>query len=119
MEIIMPKTRIETTQAVIDQLNVAENGVDAAFAQVAKLAALLPKARQQAHVALEVGHEALEHAGDALQHILRARASMVATHKALATVKTDMGLDTVAFGGLGGKPEKASLTSHLRPVRAA
>jgi flagellin-like hook-associated protein FlgL len=119
MEIFMPKTRIETTQAVINKLNVAENGVDAAFSQVAEFNALLPKARQQAHVALEVGQEALEHAGDALQHILRARASMVAAHKALATVKTDMGLDTVAFGGLGGKPEKSSLTSYLSSVKAA
>ena len=114
----MPKTRIETVQSVIDQLNAAEFGVDNAFTEVAAFNALLPKARQQAHVAAEVGQEALEHAGEALQHVLRARAAMVAAHKALAVVRTDLGLDAVAFGGLAPKPRTACLPS-LKAVDAA
>lgn len=114
----MPKLRIQTVQSVIDQLNAAEFGVDQAFTEVATFNALLPQARQKAHLAVEVGQEALEHAGDALQHVLRARAAMVAAHKALADVKTDMGLDTVSFGGLAPKP-KSARTSMLKAVEAA
>lgn len=116
---LMPKTRIQTIQSVIDQLNAAEFGVDNAFTEVATFNALLPQARQQANVAAEVGQDALEFAGEALQHVLRARAAMVAAHKALTGVKTDMGFDTVNFGGLGGKPSKARLQSSIRSVEAA
>ncbi len=114
----MPKTRIEATQSVIELLNAAETRVDDAFSSVASFNAFLPSARQQAHVAAEVGQEALEHAAEAMQHLLRARAAMVASHKALAVVKSDLGLDTVNFGGLGGKPKTAHVPA-LQAVRAA
>jgi flagellin-like hook-associated protein FlgL len=114
----MPKTRIETVQAVIDLLGTAEAGIDDAFSKTAELNAFLPRARLNAQLAPETGHDALEHAAEAIQHLLHARAAMVAAHKALAGVKTDLGLDTVNFGGLGGKPSKAC-TAPLAIVRAA
>lgn len=115
----MPKTRIETVQNVIDQLNAAELGVDNAFSEVAAFNAMLPQARLQAHLAAEVGQDALALASEALQHLLRARAAMVGAHQSLAEVRSDLGLDTVNFGGLGGKPKKALVQGKVRDLRAA
>jgi hypothetical protein len=109
--------RRNAAQAVIDRLIAAENGIDDALSLAADLTGFMPKARMSADLAAEVGHEAIAHAHQACQHLVLARAAMVQTHQKLAEVRDEIGLKTVSFGGLMGKP-KAALR-HLIAVKDA
>lgn len=114
----MSKRKQDAAQAVADRLIAAEIGIDDALSLAADLSAFMPKARKSAFLAAEVGQEAMELASEAMQHLVRARASIVATHQKLAEVRDDIGLSTVNFGSLYGKPVKASVVNLVDRIAA-
>lgn len=110
--------RREIGQGVADRLMAAEAAIDMAIARTAELTGFIPAARAEADLACEVGQEALEYAAESFSALVKARASIIASHRELAATKDDIGLKTYAFGGLVGKPYESRVT-HLTEVAAA
>ena len=115
----MLKNRRIAAQGVAEQLFAAEVAIDAAISATAALTGLMPKARQDAGVAAEIGQDALLKASETLAMLVRARAQIVETHGALAVAQRDMGLGAVNFGGLVSKVADPAASRHLTPVAAA
>lgn len=99
----MLKNRREIAQRVADQLFAAEAAIDAAIAATASLTSLMPAVRQEAGISALIGQDALLQASETTAMLVRARGSIVETHKALTVAQHDMGLGAVAFGGLVDK----------------
>ena len=95
----MMKQRRLAAQQLAEQLFAAEVAIDAAVAATAMLAATMPAARQTAGLGAAVGQDALMKALQTLTELGQARASIVATHDALAVVQKQAGLGAVNFGG--------------------
>ncbi len=100
----MPKTRNIAAQGIADRLFAMERAIDAAIASGGELAMYMPQARLEARVAAEVGQEALAHATGAIMTLVQARGQIVAAHKELANVRSQLGLRELAVGGGGDKP---------------
>ena len=107
--------RREVGQGIADRLMAAEHAIDLAIARTADLTGYMPSVRAEANLACEVGQEALEHAVASFSALVKARASMIASHRQLAVTKDEIGLRTVSFGGLVGKSEEANIR-HLSEV---
>lgn len=107
--------RREIGQQVADRLMAAEHAIDLAIARTAELTGFMPSCRAEADLACEVGQEALEHAAASFSALVKARASMIASHRELAATKDQIGLRTVSLGGLVGKSEEANIR-HLTEV---
>ena len=114
----MSKRKQDAAQIVADHLIATEIGIDDALTLIASLSASMPKARQSAVLAAEVGQEAIEFASEAMQHLVRARASIVQTHQKLAEVRDDIGLSTVNFGNLYGKPMNTHRLQSVSKIAA-
>lgn len=114
----MRNERIEATNDIAAQLFAAEEAVDAAITQMAKLSAMMPEARLRVKVSASLGHEALKSASDALSSLINARGQIVSVHAALDQVKTDIGLRTYGIGAGFEKP-RADSTPLLEVVSEA
>lgn len=97
-------TRQTISATVAARLHSAEAAIDAALAETAQLAALLPSARTEAYLSAVTGQKAFDGAAASIAALAEARARIVDTHNALAAVARKMGLETVAVGILD-KPE--------------
>lgn len=97
-------TRQTISATVAARLHSAEAAIDAALAETAQLAALLPAARTEAYLSAVTGQKAFDGAAASIAALAEARARIVDTHNALAAVARKMGLETVAVGILD-KPE--------------
>lgn len=97
-------TRQTISEAVAARLHAAEAAIDAALAETAQLAALLPAARAEAYLSAVTGQKAFDGAAASIGALAEARARIVDTHNALAALARKMGLETVAVGILD-KPE--------------
>ena len=97
-------TGLEVGEAVAAGLYAAETAIDAALAEVAGLAALLPDARSQALLSATTGQQVFDGASASLSALTAARARLVETHRALSAVARRLGLDILAVGPLD-KPE--------------
>ena len=85
-------------ERVAAQLFDAERAVDAALEEVAKLAALLPQARQEAYLAATVGQTVFASTASAVAGLTAVRGDLVQTHGSLAALARRMGLEAVAAG---------------------
>lgn len=110
----MLKKRHNAAQIVADHLIAAELAIDEAIARTAALNAAMPEARREAALAAEVGHEALEHSSASFQRLVEARSMIVKAHSDLAATRDQIGLRTVSFGSLYGKPSAAALVEVVR-----
>lgn len=101
----MLKERRLAAETVAEALFAAEKAIDAAIAQTAALAGLMPTSRQHANLSAVVGQDALMGAIETMQALGVARQNIVATHKHLSVAQRDIGLGAVAFGNAGEKPD--------------
>lgn len=114
-------TRETVSEALSARLHAAEAAIDAALAETAQLAAMLPAARAQAYVSAVTGQKAFDGAAASIAALAQARSHMVDTHNTLAALARKMGLETVAVGPLD-KPEDpvpiggGGVTQSLAPM---
>lgn len=113
-------TRETVSEALSARLHAAEAAIDAALAETAQLAAMLPAARAQAYVSAVTGQKAFDGAAASITALAQARSHMVDTHNTLAALARKMGLETVAVGPLD-KPEDpvpigGGVTQSLDPM---
>jgi hypothetical protein len=114
----MLKTRRLIAEKVAAQLFAAEAAIDAAIAATASLTAMMPAVRQDVGISALIGQDALMEASETCSMLVRARAKIVETHKALSVTQEQMGLGAVMFGGLVEKPPRIAART-LAPVSAA
>jgi hypothetical protein len=112
----MLKERRIAANKIAEQLFAAEAAIDAAVAAVAQLTAVMPMARQEAHLSACIGQDALMGAMQTCQQLVEARGRIIATHAALREAQTKVGLDAVNFNGRCPR-EEGSLTETVAPVR--
>jgi len=105
----MLNTRLNAARAVHAQIHATERAIDAAVIEAAGLVACMPRVRMEANLAAEVGHEALERAARSFAALIQARSEIVAAHHELNTVKDQVGLRAVAFGGDNKRPSAIGL----------
>ena len=91
--------RIETARAVAARLLATETAIDAALAEAAELAALLPRARQDVQVSVMVGQDALDQVLASLTTLAQARRQMAAAHQSLAEASRAARVPPMNFGG--------------------
>lgn len=103
----MLNQRLNAARQINDQLHATERAIDAAVMEAAALAACMPRARMEANIAAEVGQAAIERSAAAFAALIEARREIVAAHQELSAVKDQIGLRTVALGGMGYKGPKA------------
>ena len=115
----MRKQRLDAVSHIAAELLATETAIDAALAQVGRLATALPTARSTAGLSAVVGQDAMERAGQTLSALLQARRGIVETHHELSNIQAQIGLRTYAVGGLGDKPPATDIAQtgrHLRSV---
>jgi hypothetical protein len=100
--------RIETARAVAAKLLSTETAIDAALAEAADLAALLPRARQDVRVSVMVGQDALDQVLASLTTLAQARRMMAAAHQSLAEASHAARVPPMNFGGFVDKPSHKS-----------
>lgn len=112
----MLKERRLAAETVAEALFAAEKAIDAAIAQTATLAGLMPTTRQDARLSAVVGQEALMRAIETMQALGVARQNIVETHKQLSVAQRDIGLGAISFGNAGEKPESVPPSGRLGVV---
>lgn len=100
----MRKERMGAAREVADSLFAAENDVDAALASAAGLISRMVGARAEANLPVVIGQEALEAMGAAVASLIQTRRQVIDAHEGLATIQTQIGLGTVAWGDQFPKP---------------
>lgn len=110
----MSTARITVGQRLATRLDSAESAVDAALAEVAALAALLPAARQEAWLSAVSGQRAFDGAAGAVSALTQARSHLVQTHNTLAALGRKLGVDVQAAGPLD-KPDTEPSTGGAAP----
>ncbi|MEI6485986.1 MAG: hypothetical protein WCO11_06935 [Sphingomonadales bacterium] len=112
----MLKERRLAANKIAEQLFAAEAAINAAVSAVAQLTAVMPMAAQEANLAACIGQDALMNAMSTCQQLIEARSRIIATHAALRSAQTQIGLDAVNFMG-NCPPEVASLDNSAAPRR--
>ncbi|MHB8285795.1 MAG: hypothetical protein ACYDD1_14105 [Caulobacteraceae bacterium] len=105
-------TRSEIVQGVGKRLFTAEQKLDAAFIELAALAAELPTARTEAGLSMKAGAAAVTEFSQALAQLAAAREAISRGHDKLAVVQRAMGDATKLTGG-GEKTESALVHEHV------
>ncbi|HRO33015.1 MAG TPA: hypothetical protein PLQ03_06340 [Brevundimonas sp.] len=91
-------TRQDIGQALASRLYAAEAAIDAALAETAGLAAMLPAARAQAYLSAVTGQKAFDGAAASISALAEARSHLVQTHNTLSALARKLGLDALAIG---------------------
>jgi len=107
--------RTEAARAGAEKLMRAEAAIDAALRETAELMGLLPSLRLEAKLSAVIGQEAVANLGETLAHIVSARRTIIETHSALATVRSQIGCGALAIGDMP-KTEEPPRTSGLHAV---
>ena len=107
--------RTEAARAGAEKLMRAEAAIDAALRETAELMGLLPSLRLETKLSAVLGQEALANLGETLAHIVSARRTIIETHSALATVRSQIGCGAMAMGDLD-KGAEIPRTSGLHSV---
>lgn len=97
-------TRHLVGEQLAARLYAAERAIDAALAETAALAAMLPSARAGAYLSATTGQKVFDSAAASISALVSARSHMVDTHGALSALARKLGLETLAVGPLD-KPE--------------
>ncbi len=113
----MLKERRLAANKIAEQLFAAEAAIDAAVAAVAQLTAVMPLARQEAHLAACIGQDALMGAMQTCQQLVEARGRIIATHAALRDAQHKVGLGQVMFNDFHCPPPSAELEDVSAPQR--
>lgn len=115
----MLKARRDAAVKVAESLFAAEEALDVALARAADLNSAIVTARAEAKLSALLGQDAIESAAATFAALIRARCSIVETHKRLDDAKTQIGLRTVSVGDAGPKPPEPSgisVSGHLSVV---
>lgn len=91
-------SRQSVGEGLAARLFAAEAAVDMALIEAATFAAALPAARAEAWLSAVTGQHAFDGAAATLTCLTEARAHLVRTHKALATLAHRLGLEALAIG---------------------
>jgi hypothetical protein len=91
-------TRHDIGESLAARLYAAEAAIDAALAETATLAAMLPAARAQAYLSAVSGQKAFDGAAASISALAEARSHLVQTHNTLAALARKLGLETLAVG---------------------
>lgn len=91
-------TRQDIGQALASRLYAAETAIDAALAETASLAAMLPMARSGAYLSAVTGQKAFDGAAASISALAEARSHLIQTHNTLSALARKMGLDALAIG---------------------
>jgi hypothetical protein len=113
--------RTDAARAGAEKLMRAEAAIDAALRETAELMGLLPSLRLETRLSAVIGQDAVANLGETLAHIVSARRTIIETHSALATVRTQIGCGALAAGDLdktGDQPRTEGLRA-LNGGRAA
>ena len=108
--------RTEAARAGAEQLMRAEAAIDAALRETAELMGLLPSLRLETRLSAVIGQDAVANLGETLAHIVSARRTIIETHSALATVRTQIGCGALAVGDLDKGPEVVRTGGRLQAV---
>jgi hypothetical protein len=111
----MLKKRVAVAQNVAKQLANAERINDLALVATAQLAISMIEGRLNLNAAAEVGQDAFDAVAATFAQQSTSRQKLVAAHQHLLEVKSRVGLDAVAIGGMGDK-EVPQLTGALQLV---
>jgi hypothetical protein len=90
---------------VADQLFAAELAIDRALSETARLTSLLSDARVEAGLSAVVGQSVMDRTCASIVSLANGRRELVEAHGALSVVKDQIGLRTIAIGGMV-KPEE-------------
>jgi hypothetical protein len=96
--------KVDIAKHVAAQLFQAEEAVDVALLQTARLITDMLVARRDLKLCASIGQGALDQAAGAITALTQARGDLVATHEALAETRDRMGMRAVALGALD-KPD--------------
>ena len=99
------------------QLHIAENTLDRAMIEIAKLAAALPDGRLRASVAAATAQPAFDGVAASLTALTEARAHLGGAHRTLSALARKLGLESVAAGPMD-KPEDRPPLDGSEPLRA-
>jgi hypothetical protein len=86
------------------QLKIAENALDKTLCEVATLSHALIQMRMETNLSAVIGQECVEGIANVYKTLASARGEMIALHKSLDAVKTQIGCRTVSVGTDGEKP---------------
>ena len=90
---------------VADQLFAAELAIDRALSETARLTSMLSDGRVEAGLSAVVGQSVMDRTCASIVMLANGRRELVEAHGHLTEVKNQIGLRTVAIGGLD-KPEE-------------
>ncbi len=107
--------RTEAARVGAEKLMRAEAAIDAALRETAELMGLLPTLRLETRLSAMIGQQAVANLGETLSHIVSARRTIIETHSALATVRSQIGCGALAAGDMD-KTEEPPRTSGLHAV---
>ncbi len=114
-------TRIEAARDVAQALNLAEDALDAAIRDFARLTSRLVEARGEMGLSSTVGADVALRLAAVQSGLAGSRAEAAAVHTALGDVKDRIGLRSVAVG-VGDKTDEAPVTFRddavVRTLRA-
>lgn len=91
-------------ETISRRLHKSESSLDSALHDMARLAALLPRARAEAGLSAVAGQPAFDGAAAAIGALTEARAHLVRTHTSLAALARRLRLEPLAAGPLD-KPD--------------
>jgi len=97
------------------RLHTAEAAIDAALAETARLAVLLPAARAEARLSAIVGQKAFDGVAASISALAAARSHLVDTHVALAALARRLGLGGLAVGVLDKPEDKIPIGGGVTP----
>jgi hypothetical protein len=107
--------RTEAARVGAEKLMRAEAAIDAALRETAELMGLLPTLRLETRLSAMIGQQAVANLGETLSHIVSARRTIIETHSALATVRSQIGCGALAVGDMD-KTEEPPRTRGLHAV---
>ena len=115
-------TRLETAQGVATQLFKAEDAIDGAIREAARLTLAVSEARSDLRLAAVVGSEVFDRAAALHGGLAAARAQAVALHDSLAEVRDRLRIrmdgDGDGFGSMDKPPKQPTGEADVaQPVR--
>lgn len=96
--------RIAIARKIAAQLHASEKAVAAAYAELAKLATLLPEAQLDANVSALVGRKVVAKVGDAVSAAGSLFETVTDAHLLLTATQKQVGLEVFNFGAGTDKP---------------
>lgn len=113
--------RAELVKASAQQLFAAEDAVDKALCEIAKLAQTLGEGRMAVRLSAIIGQEAIDGVAVTYKRLSRARRDVVRLHHTLKSIQEQIGAGSVMVGPDEGKPPPKTglLTTAVDNTKAA